>query len=308
LVSSGWPTILVRLIHNKATHYLFVFSKNYLAHFTPNFLFLKGADHNQQSIPGMGQFMVVFAPFLIWGLFVLIKKALTAFSWQSRILLAQIFISPLAASTTMNAIPHALRTFCGLPAWQIIIACGLFDIGKRLKRVRLGKTSALLPAATIFLIAFLLNFGYYLRRYYLVYPRDYSSDWQYGHKQAVNFAWENKDKYGKIYFSRDYGEPYIFFLFYTQYPPAKYQQLPKVRTKRYDWVWVDQFDKFYFPDFSDPGDSVLEIYEREKDSGSLLFIGMPGDIPLEWKTGMPIFTIKEINFLNGKMAFEIGSF
>jgi len=206
----------------------------------------------------------------------------------------------------MNAIPHALRTFCSLPAWQIIIAYGLFDIGKKLKNIKLRKVDVLCLISIIFSIMFLLNFGYYLKKYYIVYPRDCSSDWQYGHKQAVNFAWENKDKYDKIYFSRDYGEPYIFFLFYTQYPPAKYQQLPKIRAKRYNWVWVDQFDKFYFPDFTDPGDSVLEIYEREKDNGSLLFVGMPGDIPLEWKTGIPIFIIKKINFLNGEVAFEIG--
>jgi len=97
LISLGWPAVLARLVHNKATHYLFVFSKNYLAHFTPNFFFLKGADHNQQSLPGMGQFMIIFAPFLIWGFWVLMKKALTANSWLPRMLLVQILISPIAA-------------------------------------------------------------------------------------------------------------------------------------------------------------------------------------------------------------------
>jgi len=292
LWAMGWPDSTARLIHNKITHYIWVFGENYLAHFSPNFLFLTGAEHTQQSIPGFGQFMIVFAPVLVWGAFLLGKKLVREKSLPAWILFVQILVSPVAAATTMNSIPHALRTFCALPAWQIIIAYGLWDWWQRVKKTKF-KTAAL----GLFFFLLSLNFGYYLKQYYLVYPASRAKDWQYGHKEAVTFVWENKDNYNKVFFTRHYGEPYIFFLFNSQYSPAKYQEMAKVRTRRYGWVWVDQFDKFYFPDFSDVGDSVREIAKREE--GKLLFVGKPGDVPDDW-------VIKTIYFPDGNKAFEIG--
>jgi 4-amino-4-deoxy-L-arabinose transferase-like glycosyltransferase len=292
LWAMGWPDSTARLVHNKITHYIWVFGKNYLAHFSPNFLFLTGAEHTQQSIPGFGQFMLVFAPALVWGAFLLGKKLVREKSLPAWILFVQVLVSPVAAATTMNSIPHALRTFCALPAWQIIIAYGLWDCWQRVKKTKF-KTVAL----GLFFFLLSLNFGYYLKQYYLVYPASRAKDWQYGHKEAVSFVWENRDNYDKVFFTRHYGEPYIFFLFNSQYPPAKYQEMAKVRVRRYGWVWVDQFDKFYFPDFSDVGDSVREIAKREE--GKLLFVGKPGDVPDDW-------VIKTIYFPDGNKAFEIG--
>lgn len=292
LWDQGWPDSLARLVHNKATHYLWMFGKNYFAHFSPSFLFTQGAEHTQQSIPGFGQFMIVFAPFLLWGIYLLGKELIKEKSLPAFLLFAQILASPVAAATTMNAIPHALRTFCALPAWQIIIAYGLWDCWQRIKKTKI-KTAALLG----FLLLLSINFGYYLRQYYLVYPKSCAKDWQHGHKEAVSFVWENRNDFDKVFFTRHYGEPYIFFLFYSQYPPEKYQTIDKVRTKRYGWVWVDKFDKFYFPDFSDPGDSVGEISQRE--DGKLLFVGKPGDIPSDW-------VVKTIYLPDGEKVFEIG--
>ncbi|MDD3532181.1 MAG: glycosyltransferase family 39 protein [Candidatus Shapirobacteria bacterium] len=292
LWQAGWPDPLARLIHNKATHYFFVFGKNYLAHFSPNFLFVEGAEHTQQSIPGLGQFMIIFAPFLAWGAFLLSKKLVREKSLPAWLLFAQILVSPVAAATTMNSIPHALRTFCALPAWQIIIAYGLWDCWQRV-----GKTKFKTTALGLFFLLLSLNFGYYLKQYYFVYPASRAKDWQYGHKEAVAFAWKNKNDYDKVFFTRHYGEPYIFFLFHSRYSPQEYQTIEKVRARRYGWVWVDKFDKFYFPDFSDPGDSVRAISQREE--GRLLFVGKPGDIPDDW-------TIETIYFPDGNKAFEIG--
>ena len=109
----------------------------------------------------------------------------------------------------------------------------------------------------------------------------------------------NKNRYDKLFLTRDYGEPYMFFLFYNRYPPQKYQSIPKVVVNRSGWLMVDHFDKYYFPDFTDPGNSILEITKKEK--GKLLFVGIPGDIPQDW-------VVKRINYLNGEVAFEIGSF
>jgi len=298
LLRANWPPILARVVHNKVTHYVCDFGHHYFSHFTPDFLFIRGAEHTQQSLPGFGQFLYVWALPMGWGLYILAKRWKQKGYFPSKILLVQILLSPIATSTTINANPHALRTFCALPAWQIIIAFGLFNIGQKLKNIKWKEINILYPISVIFSLALLLNFAYYWHQYYGAYPKEYASDWQYGYKQAVNFVRQNKDQYDKIFFTRHYGEPYIFFLFYSQYPPAEYQTANKKRAERYNWVWVDQIDKFYFPDFSDPGDSVLDVAEREK--GKLLFVGSPGDIQQEWM-------IEKVYFPNGKVAFEIGS-
>jgi len=295
LLEKGWPPILTRAIHNKASHYITSFAGYYFSHFTPSFLFIRGAGHTQQSVPGFGQFLHILVLPMGWGFYILFKKWRQENYFPSKILLAQILLSPIATSTTINSNPHGLRTFCSLPAWQIIIALGFFAAYQVLRK---SSPVCRRLAITVFSLLFLVNFVFYWNQYYVVYPREYANDWQYGYKQAVKFVWENKDQYDKIFFTRDYGEPYIFFLFYSQYPPAEYQTANKERVERYNWVWVDKIENFYFPDFTDLGDSVLDIAEREK--GNLLFVGSPGDIPKEWM-------IEKVYFPNNKTAFEIGS-
>jgi len=291
LLKKNWSSLLARTIHNKGTHYFWEFGQNYLAHFSSRYLFLTGASHFQHSIPGFGQILIVWLPFLVLGIGVLFKKTIKN-PWPMGLVFAQILISPVAASTTNNAIPHALRTFCGLPAWQILIAVGLWQTWSWLR----GKESRRAFLLGILLL-FSINFGSYFYNYHWFYPRQCASDWQYGYQQAVNYVWENKDNYDKVFFSRDYGEPYIFFLFHSQYSPSYYQSIEKKRVHRYNWVGVDQFDKFYFPDFSDKGSSVQEI--RQQYQGKLLFVGLDEDIPNQWRK-------KIIRIPNGKIAYEIG--
>ncbi|MBP8591494.1 glycosyltransferase family 39 protein [Candidatus Shapirobacteria bacterium] len=295
LLERGWPQSFARLAHNKATHYVWNFGKYYFSHFTPSFLFISGAEHTQQSVPGLGQFLWFWAPFLLWGVIITLKKAIREKNFPSQLLLLQISISPVGTAMTINANPHALRTFCGLPAWQIMIALGATEAITLIKKIKKPLLQYIILAGMT--ILFLANFVFYLHQYYLVYPKEYAHDWQYGYKEAVSYVWENREQYDKVFFTRDYGEPYIFFLFYTKYPPQAYQQAIKERVKRHNWVLIDRIEKFYFPDFSDPGNSVLEIAKKEK--GRLLFVGSAGDLPQE---GIK----KTIKFPNGKIAFEIG--
>jgi len=297
LLNSEWPPVLARLVHNKLTHYLWIFGKNYISHFTPQFLFISGADHTQQSLPGFGQLIVVWLLPLLVGFYFLLKRVLKNKLFV--VIFMQLLVAPVASSMTAISVPSALRIFCGLPAWQLIIAYGIWNSWQLIKKAKPQRKLDIQQVIfAVFLWAFLLNFGIYLRQYYIVYPRDYSKDWQYGYKKAVELMGNNKDRYDKLFLTRDYGEPYMFFLFYNRYPPQKYQSIPKVVVNRSGWLMVDHFDKYYFPDFTDPGNSILEITKKEK--GKLLFVGIPGDIPQDW-------VVKRINYLNGEVAFEINS-
>ena len=50
------------------------------------------------------------------------------------------------------------------------------------------------------------------------------TDFLFGYKQAANYVIQNQSRFQNIYMTDYYGQPYIYYLFYSQYPPAVYQQ------------------------------------------------------------------------------------
>ena len=91
----------------------------------------------------------------------------------------------------------------------------------------------------------------------------------------------------------------MFTLFYSKYDPAKYQTDPNlVRFEQNDWVWVTNFDKYYFPNISDEETSYGQLVKRFKGK-KVLFIGKALDFPKEAKI------IYRVNFKNGEPAFLV---
>lgn len=286
------PTPLPRLIHNKATYISFYIVQNYLAHFSPDFLFISGAPHKQHHVQKIGELYLFQAPFLILGIFFLFKKK-NIFRY---LLASWVLLAIVPVSVTNDSIPHALRTAIAIPFYQIITAFGGCHVYLWIKKKNLRwRIPAFMITITIVVISVLL----YLQNYFFVYPRLYSKDWQYGYKQVVEYIGQHKDEYDEIVFSRHYGEPHMFTLFYLGYDPSKYQNDPNlVRFETYDWVWVLRFGKYYFPDLGDKGTTFQDIIAQNPHK-KMLFIGKAGDFPNEW------LRLQTINFLNGDIAFEI---
>ena len=145
----------------------------------------------------------------------------------------------------------------------------------------------------------MVNFLIYINSYFIKYPVNYSRDWQYGNKQVVQYLKVNQDKYDLVVFTRHYGEPHIFTLFYLGYDPAKFQNSSNLeRFETFDWVRVLRFDKYYFPDLGDEWTGYVDIVRVNPDK-KILFIGKPGDFPEDAKV------LERINFLNNDPVFEI---
>ncbi|MDP3918070.1 MAG: glycosyltransferase family 39 protein, partial [Candidatus Woesebacteria bacterium] len=204
---SKLPPILTKLIHNRYTYNTYYFSKNYLAHFTPDFLFINGAGHRQHHVQGVGELYLIQAPFLLFGLYLLLKRK----DKSLRILLPWLLLAFVPVSMTNDSIPNALRTLIAVPVYQIFTAVGIYEFIKLKKH-----TKIILALSTIL---FIINFGIYLNNYFVKYPILYSRDWQYGNKQVVDYIKNNQDKYDLIVYTRSYGEPHIFTLFNLKYDP-----------------------------------------------------------------------------------------
>ncbi len=291
--NSKLPQPLPRLVHNKVTYISFYFARNYLAHFTPDFLFISGAPHKQHHVQGIGELYWFQAPLLLFGLIELFRrkhkfKGLTL-SW--------LLLAFVPVAVTNDSIPHALRTLIAAPFYQLISGFGMYEgliwIRRKWKILGVGMITAMV------VLLFLWQFEGYLNNYYNIYPNLYSRDWQYGYKQVVNYIGQNESKYDLIVFTRHYGEPHMFTLFYLNYDPAKYQNNPNLdRFETYDWVRVLRFDKFYFPDLGDQGTQYADIVKANPGK-KILFIGRSVDFPRE------IPRLYSVNFLNGENAFDI---
>jgi 4-amino-4-deoxy-L-arabinose transferase-like glycosyltransferase len=284
---SKLPSVVTKLIHNRYTYNTFYFSKNYLAHFTPNFLFFNGAGHKQHHVQGVGELYWIQAPFLLYGLYFLLKKK----SKSLKILIPWLLIAFIPVSMTNDSIPNALRTLIAVPVYQIFTAVGIYEF------IQLKKHTKIVLVATS--VLFIINFYIFITNLYTLYPIRYSKDWQYGNKQVVEYIKEHIDEYSLIIFTRHYGEPHIFTLFYLKYDPARFQSRKNLeRFETYDWVRVLRFDRFYFPDLGDEGTRYEDIIKTNRGK-KILFIGKSGDFPKESKI------LQRIYFLDGTEAFEI---
>ncbi len=284
--------LITNLIHNRPVYISYYFAKNYLSHFSPQFLFLRGAEHKHHHVQGIGELFWIQAPFLVIGAYLLFKDK-SKYRW---ILIIWLVISIIPAATTRDTIPHALRTLIALPVFQLISAYGLYKAYKYLKdKKRVYQFSVW----SLVIFVFMFQFSLYLFNYYFIYPFAYSREWQYGYKQVYDFIEPRITDYDRIVVTRHYGEPHIFALFYLQYPPDSFQTDPNLkRYQSHDWVWVESFGKFLFPDLGDEGTKYQDIINKYPNE-DILVVGKPGDFPTDANI------VETFYFLDGKPVFEI---
>ncbi len=280
----GWGSI-AKIIYNRRLsiitweNFIKVFN-NYLVHFRPDFLFLK-ADVPLHHAPGMGLLYIWELPFIILGIFFLIKDYLKK---ESLVLLIWFLLAPLPASVTWG-VPHAIRSALFIPTFEIFAAFGFY---KTYQLLSLRKKTTSLVFCLLMGGLLLLNIKYYLYCYYIALPQQWSDKWLYGRKQAVQFTEDSKQDYEKIIVSTKLEYPWVFWLFYSKYDPNQYL----IHGGTVSGGFAEQrnkFDKYEFREFD---------YLKEKN-GTTLFVGFPEEFP---KTLQPI---KIIDYLDEKPAILI---
>ena len=108
---------------------------------------------------------------------------------------------------------------------------------------------------------------------------------QCGYKELVQYVKTNYDKFDNFYITKENGMPYIFFLFYLNYPPQMYQKQATLSSPDiYGYGQVEKFDKFIF--------SLPDDRNKKK----VVFIGYPHEFK-ELNTE-DILKIKKIKSLN----------
>ncbi len=273
-----YPRILV----NKVTYFTFSAVKNYLSHFNPQFLFINGGSNYQFNIPNFYLISPLFLPFLILGLIYLFK---TIKNDYSKIILFFFLISPIPSAITRDA-PHILRSIVFIPFSIITISLGFSYFVKKFKKLSL----------IYFSIALITTQILFWPKYF-TYAKQYSASWQYGYSQVVSYIKTNYNSYDQIIFTKKYGEPHEFILFYWPWNSDNYQH---DTSKNWDyhanWYWINAFNKFVFIN-----DWEIKGYTQNLPlDKKILLVSSPNNYN-QTNTNL----LQTINFLDGSPAFEI---
>ncbi|EKD90456.1 MAG: hypothetical protein ACD_31C00005G0082 [uncultured bacterium] len=208
------------------------FFGNYVKHFDPNFLFLSGDKNPRSQIPGMGQLYIWTAPFLLFGIYSLLRKP----TFKNNLPILFVLIAPIPAAITKES-PHALRSIAALPFLSMISAFGLVSLAE------LFKNKAYL---LLFLIPFLLSFGFYYFTFINYYPV-YSDSWQYGYNQFFQKYKEKFSEYDNVVITDSDAQPYIFALSNLTYDPKNFRQEVSFNSPdKWGISTVNRFNKFRF--------------------------------------------------------------
>lgn len=272
------------IVDNRRIEYVRSVISGYVSHFDLNWLFIT-SDINRHHAPFMGLLYLFEFPFLLIGIY---KLIFGDFDKKTKLIIFSYFLLvPIPASIT-SGVPHSVRTLNFLPMFQIFTAIGFVTAYQIIKSRRI---IIKILIYTVFIAIFLLNVFYYLNQYFVQQNYFYSKDWQYGYKEAVGFIKPIMGDYDKIVVSNQppLDQSYMFFLFYSQFDPKKYQSLGGTGSGGFK----ENHKGFLNLSFR-PID-----WNTETKNSRILFIGRPNDFPDDANV------VKVINYLNGDGAIKI---
>lgn len=204
---------LGKIMHYRYTVIAQQLIRNYLLHYSPEF-FLFGRDSNlRHQVPGTGLIYIWEFLLILVGLYILLRQKCNAL----KLVVPWLLLSPFAASFAEPS-PHALRALVMVPILQILGSFGFISFLKSI-----GKTAQTILKCVL-TVCMMVSVSYFLHQYIVHYPHVSSREWAYGYKEVVTYISQNKSRYHEIYLTGKYWRPYIFTLFYMQYPPELFQQ------------------------------------------------------------------------------------
>lgn len=206
--------IFGQIIHNRRTVSLAIVAENYFSHFNPFWLF-GNISEDKHKVPNLGLLYLWEAPFILVGLFFLLKAFTKKIFW---LIILWMILSPLPGAITTNA-PHAMRSYTFLPTWQFIAGIGIYMLYFHTQKIKAFTYLFLV----FFCIVIFLSVGYFSYNYYVVFPKTWSASFQYAMRDTMRYVFTNANN-KKVVFSNENNlyQSYMFFLFYSKFDPFIY--------------------------------------------------------------------------------------
>lgn len=156
---------------------------NYIAGFSLDYLFFRGDQNGRHSVKKMGELYSWQLPFVLAGVYFLLKKR----DRVSFLIFTGLLLSAVPSAITQPS-PHALRNLSAVIFWEIICAIGLVKILNKRK----------LLTILIFAVA-VWSFIIYFDNYHNHAARAYAADWADGSKRVIEYLKNAEKNYDEIF-------------------------------------------------------------------------------------------------------------
>lgn len=202
-------SLAYRLFYSEHLNFVRGILGRYFNHFSGRFLFFEGDYQNpRHSAPYSGQLLLIYAPFLVLGIWGLIKNrnnpAIAFFMFW-------LLVSPIPAALTRDQV-HSVRAL-----GMVVPLSYLVGLGASTLIFKFEKFKPILLSAILF--AFALNFSFYLDRYFVHLTPLMSRYWEWGLRESVSEVNKLPEE-TRVVMQQSYAQPYIYFLFYNQVEPS----------------------------------------------------------------------------------------
>ncbi|MCK4859764.1 MAG: hypothetical protein KAS87_04300, partial [Candidatus Omnitrophica bacterium] len=278
------------LFHSEGVNFARGIFERWFNHFSGRFLFFEGDWQNpRHSAPNHGMLLLTDLVLLSAGVVGLLRGK----GRSSKFILLWLILTPLPAALSRDQV-HAVRALNMVIPLTVLSAIGLTGILRWINRI---KSSMIRYSYSFLLAAAMLGAViYYLDSYFIHLPVHNAKHWFYGYKQVIEEITPIQNSYQNIVFQQSYNQPYIYFLFFQQYDPVRYQAQAKLAETGIDVGLVESLDNISFSSFSWP-------YPTDQ-KGTLVIADSVG-IPHDFKDDDYQF-ISEIKYPDDSMtAFRI---
>ncbi len=231
------------VFHGEWLAFTRAFADRYLNYFSPRFLAFAGDwTDPRHSAPYFGFIGHLNFLLMIIGLAFFLARPHPR---REYLPLYWFLVAPLPAALSRDIIS-------GVRSLPIIIPVSIF-IGWGIKAITdwrplfaWKKIFAWLKYGVLGLL-FFLDFFYWSDLYFVHMVKRRPKDWLYGYRAAMKYVIKHKNRSQQVFFTNFYGQPYIYYLFYSHYPPAKYQKQAHLQANKFGDVGrVNKIDNLYF--------------------------------------------------------------
>lgn len=250
-----------KTLHGDWWYFLSGIIERYLVYLSPNILFVEGDYSPRHNTPDLGilNFYAMF--FIPFGFYYLWKK-----EEKYRLIIFYLLFTAMIPAVLSRDLISMVRALNLTIPLIILEGFGFYYLVNKIAAVSRMK-SFIVSCLLLFLV--LINFAYWADLYFIHLPKEYATDWMYGYKQVVTLNYDFS-KYDKVVMTNQYGQPYIYYLFHTKYPPEKFQAQAVLERETIDVGTVKKIDNIEFRKVNWPSDRGLQ---------NSLIIGTGEEIP-----------------------------
>lgn len=278
-----------QFLHGEWWSFLSGLFERYLIYFSPKTLFIEGDYSPRHNVPEMGILSFYGLILIPLGFYMLWKRE----EKSKGIIFFWLFTATIPAVLSRDLISMVRALNIVFPL-LILQGFGLYFLVQKLASFLAVKKVLVISTS---LIIILLNFCLFLDAYFVHLSKENAAGWLYGYKQVMAQLPQDLSKYKKVVFTDKYGQPYIYYLFYSKYPPEKFQKQALLEQDTVDVGTVRHIDNIEFRRVNWPSDRGAE---------NTLFIGGAMEIPdKDITTEAKSARLIKIEFPDGKTAFKI---